>query len=108
MEPNGNIFINIPEDLTEEVVQVLRYSENVRIEKIISKGQKSPEGFWYDQDQSEWVILLRGYAELIFEGNNEIIKLRPGNYLNIPAHQKHRVEKTDEKEITIWLAIFYS
>jgi cupin 2 domain-containing protein len=107
IEPIGNFFREIPEDLTEEVIQVISKGKNVRIERIISKGQKSPKDFWYDQEQSEWVMLLQGYAELTFEGNPQSIKLKAGDYLNIPAHKKHRVEMTDEKVITIWLAIFY-
>ncbi|MCX7737185.1 MAG: cupin domain-containing protein [Candidatus Kapabacteria bacterium] len=102
-----NIFNNIPQDLTVEVFQDLLTQKNIRIERIISKGQKSPEGFWYDQDESEWVILLKGYAEIQFEDHQKPFILNAGDYLNIPAHKKHRVEKTDESEITIWLAIFY-
>lgn len=103
----GNIFDNIPSDLSEEVFQNIISTKIIRIERIISHGQKSPPDFWYDQEQSEWVILLKGYAEIRFDNNPELIKLNPGNYLNIPAHQKHRVEKTDLNEATIWLAVFY-
>jgi len=108
IKPIGNIFGEIPEDLTDEVIQILIQHKNLRIERIISKGHKSPKDFWYDQEESEWVILIQGYAEIKFEGHKESFKLTAGDYLNIPAHQKHRVEKTDEKEITIWLAMFYN
>ncbi len=102
-----NMFSQIPNDLTDEIFQEIISNENFRVERIISKGQRSPDGFWYDQDQSEWVILLKGYAEIQFEGYTESIRLYPGDYLNIPAHKKHRIEKTDKDNVSVWLAIFY-
>jgi cupin 2 domain-containing protein len=101
-----NIFGHIPENLEDEYVEKLVESNKVKIEKIVSHGHKSPEDFWYDQDENEFVILIRGEAELLFEGG-EKIGMRPGDYLEIPAHKKHRVEWTDPDQFTYWLAVFY-
>ena len=102
----GNIFSEIPESLPKELLETLTSSKNCKIERIISKGHSTPDGKWYDQDKNEFVILLKGYAELLFE-NNELIKMNVGDYINIPAHTKHRVEKTSKDQETIWLAMFY-
>jgi cupin 2 domain-containing protein len=101
-----NLFAEIPADLPEELIQTLLSTSNVRIERIVSLGHASPEGFWYDQETHEWVLLVKGAARLMFEGK-EPIDLRPGSFVNIPAHQRHRVEWTDPTQPTIWLAIHY-
>jgi cupin 2 domain-containing protein len=101
-----NLFADIPADLPEELIQPLLSTSIVRIERIISLGHASPEGFWYDQDMHEWVLLVKGAARLMFEGE-EPIDLRPGSFLSIPAHKRHRVEWTDPDQPTIWLAIHY-
>ncbi len=77
----------------------------VRIERIVSHGHASPEGFWYDQDQDEWVVVLKGQARLRFQDGQ--IELKPGDFVNIPARKKHRVEWTTPHEPTIWLAVHY-
>jgi cupin 2 domain-containing protein len=97
-----NLFADIP----EELIQTLLGASGLRIERIVSLGHRSPEGFWYDQDSGEWVLLLKGAARLRFEGE-EPIDLRPGAFINIPAHRRHRVEWTDPSEPTVWLAIHY-
>ena len=94
----------------EEVFTDLLKSENVRIEKIVSTGQTSPENFWYDQDENEWVVVLQGSAVLSVQNEDGTItktELNSGDYINLPAHTKHRVDYTDTKTETIWLAIFY-
>jgi cupin 2 domain-containing protein len=101
-----NLFAEFPDDLPEELIQTLLSTPSLRVERIVSLGHASPEGFWYDQESHEWVLLLRGAAQLRFEGN-EPIDLRPGAFVNIPAHQRHRVEWTDPNGPTIWLAIHY-
>ena len=102
-----NIFNNIPESIPDEIFETIIESDSIKVERIISKGQSSPPDFWYDQDQNEWVILLKGRAGLLFEGNNTPIELKPGDYHNIPAHTKHRVEWTDPDIETVWLAIMW-
>ncbi|MCK6605881.1 MAG: cupin domain-containing protein [Ignavibacteriaceae bacterium] len=88
-----------------ENFETIQSGKEIRIERIISKGQKSPPGFWYDQEENEWVMLVTGYAELEFE--HGITTLKPGDYINIPAGVKHRVSFTSETEETVWLAVFY-
>ena len=78
-----------------------------RLERIVSHGQSTPKGQWYDQEQDEWVILLKGSAGLSLEEGSETIVLKPGDHLLLPARQKHRVEWTDEKVPTIWLALHF-
>ena len=103
-----NLFEALPIDLSKEVGEILAQSNSARIERIVSFGQSSPEGFWYDQDQAEWVIVLHGEAKLLLEGDEEPIHLTTGDHLTIPAHLKHRVEWTMMDAPTIWLAVFYS
>ena len=100
-----NLFENIPDELPEELVEVLAGGSNVRIERIVSDGHQSPENFWYDQKQHEWVLLVAGSAVLEFEDRK--LELKPGDHVLIPARQKHRVSATSKTEKTIWLAVFY-
>jgi cupin 2 domain-containing protein len=104
-----NLFDEIPNALPDELVSVLAEKDNVRIERIVSEGHISPEGFWYGQDQNEWVLLFSGSAVLSIEQDSgvEQIEMKAGDYLLIPAHQRHRVEATSATEKTIWLAVFY-
>ncbi|MED5510575.1 MAG: cupin domain-containing protein [Pseudomonadota bacterium] len=103
----NNIFSDLPASLDQEVFEDILKRENITIERIISQGHSAPETGWFDQDENEWVIVLRGSASLLFEGEDEI-ELSAGDYLMIPAHQRHRVLKTDPEQPTIWLAIFFS
>ncbi len=100
-----NIFDDIPSSLPEELLQTILNRPRLRIERIVSHGHASPDGFWYDQEQHEFVILLRGAARLRFE--DEVIEMNPGTFLDIPAHRRHRVEWTTPDEPTVWLAIHY-
>ena len=88
-------------------VLTLIKTKNCRIERIISKGQATPKGKWYDQKENEFVLLIKGEADLLIK-NKKIITLRSGDYINIPSHVRHRVERTSEKEETIWLAVLYT
>lgn len=101
-----NMLSNIPNDIPEEIVGNLVTTDFVRIEKIISKGQCSPDNKWYDQHENEWVMVIKGAGILEFE-NDEEVSLNSGEYLNIPAHKRHRVSWTDPNEETIWLAVLY-
>lgn len=96
----------MPEDLSQEVVEDLVRSPSVRIERIVSDGHSSPDSGWYDQDESEWVIVLDGSGSILFENGDEVV-LRAGDYTNIPAHTRHKVLWTDNDKPTIWLAVFY-
>lgn len=103
----NNLFSGLPGELKNEIFDILAESENVKIERILSCGQKTPDGQWYDQEQNEFVILLSGGAVLQFKENNTIYELLPGDYINIPAGVMHRVDRTDENMITVWLAVHY-
>ena len=81
-------------------------SSSVRIERIISRGHTSPETGWYDQDKAEWVIVLTGEASIAFE-NDSVVELKPGDYINIAPHKKHKVISTSSDPETIWLAVHY-
>jgi cupin 2 domain-containing protein len=102
----GNIYSDIPDRVPEEIFETLAESEKMRVKRIISDSHASPEGFWYDQDENEWVMVLKGSAGLKFEGE-EMLVLNLGDWVDIPAHVRHRVEWTDPKEKTVWLAVFY-
>ena len=102
----NNLFSELPATLPTELTNILLQNEKVRIEGILSKGHTSPETGWYDQEENEWVIVLQGSGILTFDDGEEAF-LNPGNFLNIPAHRKHRVTWTQPDEITIWLAVFY-
>ena len=103
-----NIFKNIPPNLPFELIEnIAGDAGSVKIERIVSRGHASPPGFWYDQDKNEFVILLKGKAGLRFKDRDKIFKLRPGDYVNIPAHTIHRVEWTSAEEDTVWLTFHY-
>jgi len=102
-----NLLENIPDNAPSEIFTDLLQADGTRIERIVSFGQSSPENFWYDQDEHEWVLVLEGRAVLGFEGGGSI-ELNAGDYVNIPSGQRHRVEETDSKKRTVWLAVFYS
>ena len=107
-----NIFEGIPAQLPDELLGELLSTDTpgagrLRIERIVSRGHCSPEGFWYDQETAEWVIVLEGSAGILFQRDAEPVELKPGSYVNIPAHEKHRVAWTDPRRRTVWLAIHY-
>jgi cupin 2 domain-containing protein len=102
----NNIFNSSLPNLGNEHFDTLVDSDRVRIERIVSHGHTSPETGWYDQPRSEWVMVLRGEAVLAFEDETSVI-LKAGDYLNIPAHCKHKVAWTTPDQETIWLAVHY-
>ena len=101
-----NILQNVPAALPRELVEVLAAGSSCRIERIVSTGQASPPGFWFDQEWDEWVIVLSGSARVRFEGGQEHCLVQ-GSYLHIPSHLKHRVEFTDTAQPTVWLAFHF-
>src|SRR5690242_1088907 len=103
----GNLLASLPLRLDAEQTITLVENENLRIERIVSIGQASPPGFWYDQPWAEWVLILTGAAGLVFEGEAEPRVLRPGDYVHIPTHRRHRVAWTDAERPTVWLAVHY-
>jgi cupin 2 domain-containing protein len=102
-----NLFADTPLDLQAELFDTLVESGSVHIERIVSRGHATPQGSWYDQDRHEWVLLLRGGARLAFADGREV-SLAPGDWLEIPARQRHRVAWTDPAQDTVWLAVHYA
>lgn len=100
-----NIFDDLPHHLPKEIVQTLIRASDVRIERIISHGHASSADFWYDQPQHEWVIVLKGAARLQFEDG--VVEMKVGDFINIPAFKKHRVDWTTPDEPTVWLGVRY-
>ncbi|SFI87852.1 cupin domain-containing protein [Planctomicrobium piriforme] len=103
----SNLFADLPTTLVSEQFDVLLSAGSVRIERIVSTGQSSPPGFWYDQSEAEWVVVLQGAATLRFESEDRQVELKRGEHVLIPAHVRHRVEWTTPDEPTVWLAVFY-
>jgi cupin 2 domain-containing protein len=89
-----------------EVTRTIVTGDGVRLERIISYGQASPDGFWYDQAETEWVTVLTGRARIKIADQASAITLGPGDTLLLPAHCRHRVEWTAPDQPTIWLALF--
>ena len=101
----ANLFADLPHDVRDELFTTLLDAADVRIERIVSHGRASPDGFWYDQDRHEWVIVLTGAARLGFQDGS--VAMKPGDFVHIPAHTRHRVEWTTPDEPTVWLAVHY-
>lgn len=107
MPKPGNLFDGIPPPLPHEHVDLLHAAAGVRLERIVSLGHSSPEDFWYDQEEDEWVAVLRGRARIAFDDGSPEVELGPGDHVLIPAHWRHRVAWTTPTEPTIWLALFH-
>ena len=103
----GNLFANLMPPSPDERFEILLEQEGMTLERIVSHGQATPEGEWYDQPRTEWVVLLKGAAGLRFEGEAQVRALAPGDFVHIPAHQRHRVEWTAADEPTVWLALHH-
>jgi cupin 2 domain-containing protein len=102
----GNLFRHHAAGLPDEVTDVLLRHDCVRIERIVSRGHQSPAGFWYDQAEHEWVVVLAGRGRVVFDSDRGAVTLGPGDYIAIAPHERHRVEWTDPDTDTIWLAVF--
>lgn len=105
-KPISNIFESIPDNIEDEVFDLIAQNKNTKIERIISRGHASPANGWYNQEKDEWVMILKGEAIISFE-NSEEINLKAGDYLTISAHTKHKVKWTDPNTETVWLAVHY-
>jgi cupin 2 domain-containing protein len=101
-----NIFANLVKNKDKEIFQEILSKNNIKIERIVSYGQSSPKEGWYDQEGDEWVMVLKGKAVLSFKESDDVV-LESGEYINIPAHTKHKVSWTAPDEETIWLAVHY-
>ena len=105
MSDFGNLFEGLDAKAPDERFDALLTRPGLRIERIVSTGQAGAEGQWYDQPQTEWVVLLSGSAVLRFEDEAEPRVLRPGDWVTIAPHRRHRVEATDAQTPSVWLAV---
>lgn len=105
----SNLFRDAPTPLTlpEEAVERIASGKGVRIERIVSTGHVSPDDFWYDSEECEWVTVLSGEGKLRFKEDDELVHLKVGDHITIGPHQRHRVDWTSQTEPTIWLAVYY-
>ena len=102
-----NLLRDIPDAGAGEITEAVVAAPGVRIERIVSLGQASPPGFWYDQAEAEWVLLLAGAARLRFADEPDARLIGPGDWVEIAPHRRHRVDWTDPTQPTVWLAVFY-
>lgn len=101
----GNLLASLPAPLPDEITETLVQAKHVRIERIVSQGHSTPPDFWYDQAENEFVLVIHGAARVRFE--NSVLEMKAGDWIDIPAHRKHRVEWTEPDDQTVWLAVFY-
>lgn len=104
---SGNLLAQLPEDRSQEHFEALLARPGLRLERIVSHGQATPDGVWYDQATEEWVLLIAGAAALRIEGEAEARRLQVGDWIRLPAHCRHRVEWTAADCETVWLALHY-
>ena len=105
----GSLLDGLPARvLAEEQMTSLLERPGLRIERIVSTGQATPQGEWYDQDADEWVLLVAGGARLRIDGEPDDRRLAPGDFILLPAHCRHRITWTDATAPTVWLAIHFS
>jgi cupin 2 domain-containing protein len=102
-----NLLSPLPDARAGEIVDILLGRPGVRIERIVSLGQASPPGFWYDQEEGEWLLLVAGAADLHFADEAKPRRLSSGDWLDIVPHRRHRVDWTDPANPTLWLGVFY-
>src|SRR5712691_28281 len=107
MKTSGKLLRDLPDAGVGEVSDTVLAASVLRIERIVSLGQTSPPGFWYDQPEAEFVLLLAGAARLRFADENQEHTLGPGDWVHIAAHRRHRVAWTDPEHPTVWLAVFH-
>lgn len=104
--PTFSLLAHLPSPGNDEVVDPLLLADGIRLERIVSCGHASPPGFWYEQSDAEWVVVVSGRAHLAIEGEPAVRDLGPGDAVYLPAGCRHRVAWTDPARPTVWLALF--
>lgn len=104
----GNFYAELPADTQDrERFDTLLQRPGLKLERIVSTGQCSPPGFWYDQPEGEWVLLLAGEARLRFADEADARLMKPGDFVDIAPRRRHRVETTSTTPPAVWLALHY-
>lgn len=103
----GDLLAAVPKTSGGELFETLAAIDGVRVERIVSRGHATAAGEWYDQAWHEWVLLVKGEAVLLIEGEQTPHRLLPGQWMLLPAHCRHRVEWTLPDEDTVWLALHW-
>ncbi len=103
-----SLFADVPTGQAHECFEAWLEAPSFRLERIVSSGQRTPDGEWYDQPHDEWVALLQGAARLRIDNQPDLLELGPGDSVHLPAHCRHRVEWTDPEQATIWLALHFT
>ena len=102
-----NIFNEIPARLSDELFETLLQNDSLKLERIVSKGHATSDGNWYNQEEDEWVLLMKGRATVELKGETDLVNLTAGDYILLPAHLEHRVVFTDPEEDAVWLALHF-
>lgn len=103
-----NLLTSLPRAIDRETVERLIETPALRLERIVTHGQTTPTGEWYDQERPEWVLVLTGRARLRLEEPAETLELGPGDAILIAAHRRHRVDWVDDTAPVVWLALHFS
>jgi cupin 2 domain-containing protein len=106
---SGSLGAGLPQaPIDSELFETLAAHGGVRVERIVSTGQVTPPGEWFDQPHDEWVVIIAGAAHLRIEGEENYRKLESGDWIMLPAHCRHRVTWTQEDPPTVWLAVHFA
>lgn len=100
-----SMLTDLPADKAQEHFEELLTRPGVKLERIVTYGQATPLGEWYDQAWDEWVMVVQGEAKLLLELGDQLLHMKPGDHVMLPAHCRHRVEWTPDDQTTIWLAL---
>lgn len=103
---SGNLLSGPCPAAGQERSELLLETNGLRLERIHSCAAATPDDHWYDQSETEWVLLLQGSARLRFEDEPQPRNLVAGDALLISPNRRHRVDRTDPAPGTLWLALF--
>jgi cupin 2 domain-containing protein len=103
---SGSLSRDLPATSFAEKSEELATGAGFRVERIVSRGQASPSGFWYDQEEDEWVLVVEGAARIEIAEPKTEVQLGPGEWMFLPARCRHRVSWTDPARPTVWLAVY--
>lgn len=105
---SDNLLRSVAPPPGQELKQIIHEGLHWRLELIISSSASSKDGFWYDQEEHEWILILRGSARINLKKPDVLVDLSVGDHLYLHSHRLHRVERTDPEPGTTWLALFWN